>query len=96
MPMPQQPSATPYPIGGGIPQPTPATYQRPTYPPYPSSSQQPVSTSTTPQYPTYGTAAAQQQSTGTIQPETFRASVLSEIENRLKQRLRDKYGMFLH
>uniref|UniRef100_A0A914UGN8 UEV domain-containing protein n=1 Tax=Plectus sambesii TaxID=2011161 RepID=A0A914UGN8_9BILA len=74
----------------------PAAYsnQQASQPPQPPArpySQYGSSSQPTP-YPTYQTQAS--LSSGTIQPEHIRASLLSAIEDRLRQRLREKLGNF--
>lgn len=85
MPMPSsygvpQANASPYPTGGG--------YQPP-YQPY-------VNVPSASAAPTIGTGAVGSgYSFGTIQPSHIRASLISAIEERVRQCLRDKLGIHL-
>ncbi|MFH4981822.1 hypothetical protein AB6A40_008531 [Gnathostoma spinigerum] len=78
-------SYTPYPLAtsSGIP-------------PYPVSSQpqDPYSPFVNP-YPVAYQNSAQLQGSGTIQPEHFKASLLTAVEDKIRMRLREKFGTVL-
>ncbi|EYB88637.1 hypothetical protein Y032_0243g3472 [Ancylostoma ceylanicum] len=99
--------STPYPTNPSMPLPYPATpampYPSPT--PYPAANNQfgsgymntpypqpSVATRTPPPIPAPPKTTSSISSTGTVQPEHIRASILSALEDKLKMRLREKIG----
>ncbi|VDM50557.1 unnamed protein product [Toxocara canis] len=94
-----QPAYTPYPtsVSAGMPpypMSSPQTGQYPVYqPPYPNAFPGIPVAHPQPPHTSPVTAAV-----GTIQPEHLKASILSAVEDKIKQRLREKLGKlhFLH